>query len=89
MAKGKGAKCPHCGKQTFHDNGSVSECSTCHAVGWSWREGVSHVGKGRGNCCPNCNNLTLHSVAALESGQSIRRCGTCDYSLIEPVTTGT
>jgi ribosomal protein L37AE/L43A len=84
MAKGKGAACPNCGKQTFHDNGSVSECSSCGAVGWSWRKGVSRVGKGRGNRCPNCDNLTLHRVIALTTGQGIRRCGTCDYSLVEP-----
>jgi len=84
VAKGRGAKCPHCGRLTFHDNGSISACSSCNAVGWSWRKGVSQVGSGRGNTCPNCANMTLHKVAILESGQPIRRCGTCDYSLIEP-----
>ena len=80
---GRGNKCPHCGKLTFHDNGSVHECNKCGAVGWSWRHGVSEVGKGKGKKCPNCWDQTLHHVADLE-GRPIRRCGTCDYSLIEP-----
>ncbi len=84
MAKGRGSKCPYCGKFTFHDKGSVNECSSCHAVGWSWQKAVSLVGKGSGNACPNCARQTLHGVLTLETGQRIRRCGTCDYSLIEP-----
>ena len=80
----RGAWCPHCGGYTFHDTGSLSKCSECGAVGWSWRKGVSEVGRGKGNKCPNCANQTLHSVGDLPSGQAIRRCGTCDYSLIEP-----
>lgn len=80
----KGAWCPHCGKHTFHDKGSLNECSSCQAVGWSWQKGVSKVGKGRGNKCPNCESLTLHVAGNLNSGQEIRRCGTCDYSLIGP-----
>lgn len=79
-----GASCPHCGSKTFHDNGSVSVCKTCSAVGWSWRKEVSHTGKGRGNKCPNCEKQTLHKVGVLGAGQVIRRCGTCDYSLIAP-----
>jgi len=84
MSKGRGSTCPNCGRLTFHHNGSVSRCSKCGAVGWSWRAGVSKTGKGRGNRCPNSENLTLHHVDTLETGQPIRRCGTCDYSLIEP-----
>lgn len=87
MRRGRGFTCPHCGKRTFHDNGSVNVCSSCGAVGWSWLKGVSRVGKGRGNKCPNCNNLTLHHVLSLQNGQGLRRCGICDYSLIEPATT--
>ncbi len=81
----KGAKCPHCGEFTFHDNGSVSECSNCHAIGWSWKKGVSNTGSGKGNECPNCGNQTLHAVADTSEGNVIRRCGICDYSLIEPI----
>jgi hypothetical protein len=80
----KGSLCPYCNKKTFHDSGSLSTCSVCGAVGWSWRKEVSKVGKGKGNKCPNCANQTLHSVGSLSSGQIVRRCGTCDYSLIEP-----
>lgn len=80
----KGAKCPHCGEFTFHDNGSISECSSCHAIGWSWKKGVSNTGSGKGNECPNCENQTLHAVAEMSSGYKIRRCGVCDYSFIEP-----
>ncbi len=80
----KGATCPNCGEMTFHDNGSISECSQCHAVGWSWRKGISETGRGPGNTCPNCDKLTLHDVGKLKGGQTIRRCGTCDYSLIAP-----
>jgi uncharacterized Zn finger protein len=85
MSKGRGSTCPHCGRLTFHHNGSLSRCSRCGAVGWSWRDGVSRVGKGKGNKCPNCANQTLHEVDRLETGQPIRRCGVCDYCLIEPV----
>ncbi len=87
----KGSECPHCGKQTFHDKGSLNECSSCHAVGWSWQKAVKGVGKGKGNKCPNCENQTLHKVGEARSPKgmfvhTIRRCGTCDYSLIEPVS---
>lgn len=89
MPKGKGAECPHCGKQTFHDNGSLSTCSYCNTVGWSWQKAVMEVGKGKGNKCPNCKNQTLHRVGEATSPKRkyvhpIRRCKTCDYSLIEP-----
>lgn len=85
----KGAECPCCGKQSFHDTGSLSVCSFCNAVGWSWRKAVQGVGKGRGSKCPNCEKQTLHHVGAAKSPKgkyvhAIRRCGTCDYSLIEP-----
>lgn len=82
---GRGHKCPHCGKLTFHDNGSVRVCGRCGSVGWSWKQGVNEVGKGRGKECPNCSKQTLHHVTELESGQKVRRCGTCDFSLIEPL----
>ena len=82
----KGAWCPYCNKSTYHDKGSLSICSSCGAVGWSWQKGISKVGKGRGNKCPNCESLTLHAAGYLpKSDQCVRRCGTCDYSLIEPV----
>jgi hypothetical protein len=42
------------------------------------------VGRGKGNSCPNCGNQTFHRVKTLDGGQSIRRCGVCDYSGIEP-----
>ena len=82
---GKGANCPHCGRQTFHDKGSYRECSRCGYLGWSWQQPVAAVGKGKGNKCPNCTNQTLHRIHELPGGQWIRRCGVCDFSAIEPV----
>jgi hypothetical protein len=79
-----GATCPHCENKTFHDNGRICECSACGAVGWSWKKGVTNTGSGKGKQCPNCNNHTLHQVGRLAKGNSIRRCGIYDYSLIEP-----
>lgn len=81
---GKGAKCPHCGKQTFHDKGSYRNCSSCNYVGWSWQQKVSGVGKGKGNYCPNCGNQTLHKIVTLSGGNNVRRCGICDFSGVEP-----
>jgi hypothetical protein len=48
------------------------------------------MGKGKGSKCPNCENQTLHRVGEARSPKGkyvhgIRRCGVCDYSLIEPV----
>lgn len=83
MAKGgKGATCPSCNKQTFHDKGSFRECSGCGCVGWGWHQQVSGVGKGKGNKCPNCENQTLHKVHTKNS-VDMYRCGTCDYSMVE------
>lgn len=87
----KGSECPHCGNLSFHDKGALSTCSSCQAVGWSWQKAVKRVGKGKGNKCPNCGNQTLHQVGEARSPKgkyvhAIRRCGICDYSLIEPVT---
>lgn len=79
-----GKTCPGCSRRTFFDEGSYDECSKCGYIGWSWQKGVSGVGKGKGNACPNCDKQTLHAVKELKGGQSIRRCGTCDYSAIEP-----
>lgn len=81
---GRGNKCPHCDSLTFKDNGSLHQCNRCGSVGWSWKHGISEVGKGRGKRCPNCDNMTLHNVGNLQTGQKIRRCAKCDYSLIEP-----
>ena len=89
MAKGKGATCPHCNEQTFHDKNSHSVCSSCGYVGWSWQKAVLGVGKGRGNKCPNCEWLTLHQITTLNTGQVVRRCGTCDFSGIEPIKENT
>ncbi len=89
----KGAWCPHCNDSTFHDKGSLSVCSSCQAVGWSWQKAVEGMGKGKGNKCPNCGNQTLHRVGEAKSPKgkyvhAIRRCGLCDYSLIEPANAG-
>lgn len=83
----KGSCCPCCQENTFHDSGGLNTCSSCNAVGWSWRKAVEKVGKGKGNECPNCSKQTLHKVGSLSTGQVVRRCGTCDYSLIEPTPT--
>ena len=85
MALGK--KCPHCGNQTFHNQGSVHICSSCNYIGWQWRQSVVAMGKGKGgkgNKCPNCGNQTLHAVVSLPDDSKLRRCGTCDFSGIEP-----
>jgi uncharacterized Zn finger protein len=84
MAKGKGAKCPHCGKLQFHDQNSHRQCSNCGYIGWSWRQAVGGVGKGKGNYCANCGNQTLHKIVELPGGMAVRRCGVCDFSGIEP-----
>jgi len=83
----RGAQCPGCAKLTFFDKGSYDECSKCGYIGWSWKKGVAGVGRGKGNTCPNCHNQTLHKVKTLSNDQTIRRCGVCDYSGIEPATT--
>jgi Zn ribbon nucleic-acid-binding protein len=80
----RGSKCPGCQQLTFFDQGSYDECSKCGYIGWSWKKGVANVGKGKGNMCPNCSNQTLHKVKELPTGLSIRRCGICDFSAIEP-----
>lgn len=83
MAKGgKGSACPICTKQTYHEQGSYRECSTCGCVGWGWNQPVANVGKGKGNSCPNCGNQTLHKILT-KAGIDIRRCGICDYSVVE------
>lgn len=83
-----GEKCPHCGKQTFHDKGSHRKCSSCGCIGWGWQHPVRKVGKGKGNKCHNCGNQTLHVIAELPSQGGgeylVRRCGVCDFSCIEP-----
>lgn len=84
MAKGK--CCPHCNRQSYHDEGSYRKCSNCNYVGWSWRQPIKDVGKGKGNKCPNCNNQTLHKITSLDGGHVVRRCATCDYSGIEPIS---
>jgi uncharacterized Zn finger protein len=84
MPKGKGATCPNCGKQTFHDEGSYRQCSNCKFIGWSWQQPVRAVGKGKGWKCPNCSNQTLHGIINLPNGETVRRCATCDFSAIVP-----
>ena len=84
MAGRKGQECPHCGKLTFHNDRGIHQCSRCGAVGWSWQHQPADVGKGSGKRCPNCKNHTLHWVAELESHNNVRRCRTCNYTLIEP-----
>lgn len=83
-AGGKGAKCPRCGKQKFHDEGSYRKCSKCNYIGWSWKQPVESVGRGKGNECPNCYNQTLHKIIDLPHGETVRRCAICDFSAIEP-----
>ena len=81
----KGQKCPNpkCEKQTFMDKGGVLECTRCAAIGWGWNKPVKARGKGKGNKCPNCEVQTLHRITDVQ-GAEIRRCSTCDYSLIIP-----
>ncbi len=85
--KGKGAVCPSCQNQTFHDEGSYRKCSGCGFVGWSFQQPVKRIGKGKGWTCPNCDNQTLHKIIELASGEKIRRCATCGFSAIESLTT--
>jgi uncharacterized Zn finger protein len=84
MPKGKGASCPSCNKQTFHEEGSYRKCSDCGFIGWGWHQQVKEMGKGKGWKCPNCSNQTLHKIITLGNGDIVRRCGTCDFSAIEP-----
>ena len=84
MAKGgKGAVCPICNQQTFHDEGSYRECSRCNCLGWAWDTRVRKVGKGKGYKCPHCDNQTFHQVVVRKGESGIRRCKTCAYSLIQ------
>ena len=83
-----GEKCPHCGKQTFHDEGSHRKCSSCGCIGWGWQHPVKNVGKGKGNKCQTCGNQTLHVIAEFASHQ-VRRCGMCNFTCIEPMAEGT
>jgi len=84
----KGQKCPNpkCGKQTFVNKGGFLRCTKCAAIGWGWNKPVKDPGKGKGNKCPNCEVQTLHRITDV-LGAEIRRCATCDYSLIIPPTT--
>lgn len=82
---GKGARCPHCGEQTFRDTGSYRECSRCGYLGWARHDSVKRLKKrGKGNKCPNCGNQTLHRICDLPGGERVRRCAVCDFSAIEP-----
>lgn len=75
-----GSTCPSCNQRTFYDNGSVKQCTQCNATGWGWNKGIE-PGQGRGQKCTNCAKMTLHAVANL-GNYTIRRCSTCDYSLV-------
>ena len=83
MAKGRGSKCPNCGRLMYRDKGSYLECTECSYIGWGFSQPVSDVGKGRGNECPNCSRLTLHAIVTLPTHQVVRRCSTCSYTGIE------
>jgi hypothetical protein len=86
MAKGQGPgqTCPSCQKRTYRNQGSYCECTLCGCIGWSSTQSVSGVGKGRGSKCPDCGKQTLHVVKTLSTGQTLRRCATCKYNVIEP-----
>jgi DNA-directed RNA polymerase subunit RPC12/RpoP len=86
MAGRKGKECPHCGKKTFHNTGSLHECSRCGVMGWTWQHGIDRMGQGVGMKCPNCEWKTLHSAGEIAKGRLVRRCGTCNYTLIAPPT---
>jgi hypothetical protein len=80
----KGAKCPHCGRNNFGDQGSYQKCSACGFIGWSFSHPIEKVGKGRGKACTWCGKLTLHDVVTLPKGEIVRRCATCNYVAIDP-----
>ena len=82
MAAGK--TCPHCDQRTWHDAGSHRECSHCGYIGWSWNQKVNEVGSGTGAKCPNCAKRTLHEIHQTHWQLTVRRCGTCNFTAIEP-----
>lgn len=80
-----GSQCPHCEQKTFYNEGAVSQCTKCGTTGWGWNRAVN-PGSGKGFKCPNCEWNTLHQVVELNKNHAVRRCSTCDYSLVVPFT---
>ena len=58
----KGSRCPSCGELTMQKkkSGGVSECSSCHCVGW-WKQPGS-PGGGKGATCKSCDAHQLHTI---------------------------
>lgn len=81
-----GSKCPYCEKSTYYVQGPVSQCSKCGTTGWGWNREVKKGKSGKGFTCPNCDKQTLHQVANVGNSHAVRRCATCDYSLVVPFT---
>ncbi len=80
----RGKECPHCEQDTFHNEGSHRECSSCGYVGWAWHQTVTGMGRGAGKNCPWCEANTLHTILTLGDSRVVRRCSTCSYTAIEP-----
>lgn len=78
-----GSECPYCSKKTYYDRGSVSQCTKCGTTGWGWNRAVN-PGSGKGFKCPNCEHFTLHQVMDIGKLHAVRRCSTCDYSIVVP-----
>lgn len=85
---GKGSKCPYCTKATYHNKDTHYCCSSCGFIGWAWYQPVLRPGQGRGNRCPLCKKVTFHDIATLgkKKTRTIRRCATCNYTGIEPLS---
>lgn len=78
-----GSECPNCKQRTFFNEGPVSQCSKCGTTGWGWNRSVK-PGSGKGYICPHCDKQTLHQVIDIGDKHALRRCATCDYSLVVP-----
>ena len=69
MAKGRGKKCPFCGRLKMQVDSSKSfrQCSGCGFVGWRITAPVK-PGSGMGYTCPNCKEFQTTLS---------RQCGRC------------
>jgi hypothetical protein len=80
---GRGARCPNCGRLTFHDEGPVSVCSdsNCAAVGWHANPGPP--GSGRLNKCERCGKNGVRNMRTI-SGVTLRHCYECVTTFVVP-----
>lgn len=86
MPRGRGQKCPECGRLTFytpHSTTGACTCTNCGAQGW--HATASPRGAGRGEECKICSNNTYRVVATLSSGGRMKHCSICGATtLVSP-----